>query len=70
MVVIHDRKQEMAAVYALRTWTIIPRSAREIPLGTPEEKAAQALWRCFFDSIAVREPLNLALQQQHLPKKS
>jgi probable DNA metabolism protein len=67
--IIHDRRREMAAVYDTHTWTIIERSATEIPKDSFEENEAQNLWQCFFDSIAVRERLNLALQQKFIPKK-
>ncbi|MBU1108114.1 MAG: TIGR03915 family putative DNA repair protein [Candidatus Riflebacteria bacterium] len=67
--IIHDRRREVAAMYDLRVWTIIERSAGDLPEDSPEEDAAQRLWRCFFDSIAVRERLNLALQQKFIPKK-
>ena len=67
--IIHDRKREVAAMYDLRVWTIIERSAGDLPADSPEEDAAQRLWQCFFASIAVRERLNLALQQKFIPKK-
>ena len=67
--IIHDRKREVAAVYDLRVWTIVARAAADLPADSPQEEAAQRLWRCFFDSIAVRERLNLALQQKFIPAK-
>lgn len=67
--IIHDRKREVAAVYNLQTWTLIERSASDMPADSAEEDKAQHLWQCFFDSIAVRERLNLALQQKFIPKK-
>ncbi len=67
--IIHDRRRAMAAVYNLQTWTIIERGSADIPTDSSEEVAAQHLWQCFFDSIAVRERLNLALQQKFIPKK-
>ncbi len=67
--IIHDRRREVAAVYNLKTWTIIERKSADIPPDASEESAAQHLWQCFFDSIAVRERLNLALQQKCIPKK-
>ncbi|OGK07667.1 MAG: hypothetical protein A2W80_09920 [Candidatus Riflebacteria bacterium GWC2_50_8] len=67
--IIHDRKRELAAIYDMRAWTIIERAAADLPAASPEEDATQGLWQCFFDSIAVRERLNLALQQKFIPKK-
>ena len=67
--IIHDRRRELAAVYNLKTWTIIERKSADIPPDASEEGPAQHLWQCFFDSIAVRERLNLALQQKCIPKK-
>lgn len=67
--IIHDRKREVAAMYDMRVWTIIERSAADLPADSPEEGVTQQLWQCFFDSIAVRERLNLALQQKFIPKK-
>lgn len=67
--IIHDRRREVAAIYNMRAWTIIERAAADLPIDSPEEDAAQRLWQCFFDSIAVRERLNLALQQKFIPKK-
>lgn len=67
--IIHDRKRELAAVYNLKTWTIVERAAVEMPQDAPEEATAQHLWQCFFDSIAIQERLNHSLQQQFMPKK-
>lgn len=67
--IIHDRRRGMAAVYNLKTWTIIERSAVDLPAESPIEDEVQQLWQGFFDSIAVRERLNLALQQKFIPKK-
>ena len=67
--IIHDRRRAIAAIYDRRTWTIIERAATDLPVDSPEENATQRLWQCFFDSIAVRERLNLALQQKFIPKK-
>ena len=67
--IIHDRRREMAAVYDLRAWTITERAAADLPAVSPQEDSTQKLWQCFFDSIAVRERLNLALQQKFIPKK-
>jgi len=66
---IHDRRRQIAAVYNLKTWTMIERAANDTPVESSEEQAAQKLWQKFFDSIAVRERLNLALQQKFIPKK-
>jgi probable DNA metabolism protein len=67
--IIHDRKRELAAIYNLKTWTIVERAAIHLPEDSQEEKAIQNLWQCFFDSIAIKERLNLSLQQKHIPKK-
>lgn len=67
--IIHDRRREIAAVYDLKTWTLIERAATDMPPDSLSEDSAQHLWQCFFDSIAVRERLNLALQQKFIPKK-
>jgi len=67
--IIHDRQRGLAAVYNLKTWAMIERDTADLPSDSPTEDAAQHLWQCFFDSIAVRERLNLALQQQCIPKK-
>ena len=67
--IIHDRQRGLAAVYNLKTWAMIERDTADLPSDSPTEDAAQHLWQCFFDSIAVRERLNLALQQKCIPKK-
>lgn len=67
--IIHDRKREVAAVYNLHSWTIVERAAADMPADSAQEDIAQRLWQCFFDSIAVRERLNLALQQKFIPQK-
>ncbi len=67
--IIHDRRRALAAVYNLKTWAITERHSADIPSDALEEGVAQHLWQCFFDSIAVRERLNLALQQKFIPKK-
>ncbi len=67
--IIHDQKRELAAIYNLKTWTIAERNAIDLPKTSQEEKEIQNLWQCFFDSIAIKERLNLALQQKFIPKK-
>lgn len=67
--IMHDRRREVAAIYNLKTWTIIERAATDMPADSSEETEAQQLWQSFFTSIAVRERLNLALQQKFIPKK-
>lgn len=67
--IIHDRQRCLAAVYNLKTWAIIERDIADLPSDSPTEDTTQYLWQCFFDSIAVRERLNLALQQKCIPKK-
>ncbi len=67
--IIHDRRREVAAVYNLQTWTIIERDAADLPADSVCEENSQHLWQCFFAEIAVRERLNLALQQKFIPRK-
>jgi probable DNA metabolism protein len=66
---IHDRRRQIAAIYNLKTWIMIEKAANDIPDDSANEAVAQNLWQNFFDSIAVRERLNLALQQKFIPKK-
>ncbi len=36
---------------------------------TKEEAEIRDLWQCFFENIAIKERLNLVLQQKFLPRR-
>ncbi len=64
--VIHDKKHGLAAVYNGKEYII-----REAPAGaavdlTAGEKQIQALWKAFFDTIAIEERASYKRQRQHV----
>ncbi|HNV69965.1 MAG TPA: TIGR03915 family putative DNA repair protein [Candidatus Ozemobacteraceae bacterium] len=67
--IIHDRRRKLAAVCEQGTVTLVPQWAAEETLLQQTEQEMQELWRCFFRQAAVRERLNLAAQQRHIPRR-
>lgn len=66
---IYDRTHREALFYADGHSAIIP--LEEFVMAPPDEaeKRYRRLWRCFYDTIAIRERENPKLRMSHMPKR-
>lgn len=67
--IIHDRGRRIAGVYDTREWSLVSSETMELPAVSENEREYRALWKLFFNTIAIKERVNPKLQMQHMPKK-
>lgn len=69
--ILHDQIHEIVFIYNQKEYQMVPISNLNFvpPTPTPQEKEYQRLWKCFFDTIAIKERTNPRLQMQYMPKK-
>jgi len=67
--VIHDKKRDMAVIYEENEWMIIDGSELPKINYSEDEIYYQKLWKNFFDNIAIKNRINLKLQQNYMPQK-
>ena len=65
--VLHDRTHQEALFYRPGRWAILPVTDFKIGVPGPEELRFRALWRTFYDTIAIEGRINPKLQRTHLP---
>lgn len=66
---IHDTGRQIAGVYDTRGWVIRSTEGLTLPAYASDELQYRALWKRFYDTIAIRERVNPGLRRQHMPKK-
>ena len=66
---IYDRTHREALLYARGRSRIVPLDGFEPAPPDAEEAAYRALWRRFYDTIAIRERTNPKLRMTHMPKR-
>lgn len=67
--IIHDVKRSQAIIYDGNSWWLTDFTLnKELDIGE-DEKFYAALWKGYFDQVAIKERKNLRLQQQFVPKK-
>ena len=66
---LYDRTHREALFYADGHSAIVP--LEEFVMAPPDEteKRYRRLWRCFYDTIAIRERENPKLRMSHMPKR-
>ncbi len=66
---IHDTAHKEGLLYDnnSKEWLLLPIETGQQPEITPDEKQFQALWRCYFNTLAITERKNLKLQQGKAP---
>lgn len=67
--IIHDTGRMTAGVYDTREWIIRPAENLTLPDCAADELEFRALWKRFYDTIAIRERVNYKLHRQLMPKK-
>lgn len=65
--IIHDLKRALALVYDTRELRLHSVHDYDIPERSDDEARFQALWKRFFDTVAIEERINPKLQRQWVP---
>ena len=66
---LYDRTHGQVLVHQPGRWAIVPAEGFQLPPAGEEELRWRALWRRFFDTVAIRERHNPRCQNTHLPKR-
>ncbi len=66
---IHDQTHGMALVYRPYEWAIVPMTGFEMAQADPEEAHYRALWRSYYEAIAVEGRENPRCRMSHMPKR-
>lgn len=67
--IIHDTRRQTAGVYDTREWYIRSAEGLTMPDFSEDEMQYRALWKRFYNTIAIKERINPNLRRQHMPKK-
>jgi probable DNA metabolism protein len=67
--IIHDSRHQIAGVYDTREWFIRSAEGLTMPDYSEDEMQYRALWKRFYNTIAIKERINPGLRRQHMPKK-
>lgn len=75
--VIYDLSREVGLYYDLETTEYITINFKDIisdgrlpeVAKHPKEKSYQVLWKCYFESVNIKERKNMKLHIQHVPKR-
>lgn len=65
--VIHDKTHRQALFHKPGRWAIIPVEDFQVNAPGPEELRFRALWRTFYDTVAIEGRINPKLQRGNLP---
>lgn len=65
--VIHDRTHREALFYRPGRWAILPVEDFHLAAPNEEERYIRALWRTFFNTVAIEGRINPRCQRTHLP---
>ena len=66
---IYDRTHRELLLYADGRSRILPVDSLHLALPGEEEIQYRRLWKCFYDTIAIRERTNPRCQNTHMPKR-
>jgi len=67
--VLYDARHNEAGLYDTRRWRICEAQGFAPPPASRGEQEARALWKRFFNAIAIDERRNKKLQRQLMPKR-
>lgn len=67
--VIHDVKRDIGVLYNGNEWIVKDITLKEKPKLSENEIFYQNLWKKYFDSIAIKNRINLKLQKSNMPMK-
>lgn len=66
---LHDRTHKETLLCNRGEWTIVPMEEFSLGRAGAEEKAFQAMWRSYFNTVAIEDRINPKCQSTHLPKR-
>lgn len=67
--IIHDARRDIAALYNKKDWFITEYAVDRLPASGAGENNYQALWKEFFNAIAIPDRNNPRLQRQLMPRR-
>ncbi len=67
--IIHDVRRGKALFSQPAGWYIAPLSERELPEETADETFYRALWKKYFETIAIKERINPRCQRNFMPAR-
>ena len=67
--ILHDRQRKTALLYDGKNLSLQQVHDFETPTLHEDEERFKALWKRFFDQVAIEERINTKLQRQHVPLK-
>lgn len=67
--IIHDKTHQTAGVYDLKEWYMVDAANITLPDESCDELAFRRMWKMFYETIAVKERINLKCRQSFMPKK-
>lgn len=67
--IIHDTRRQVAALYNGQNWILTDALPEALIAQQDSEQHYQAMWRTYFQHIAISERKNLRLQRQFLPAR-
>ncbi len=67
--IIHDTRRQTAGLYDTQEWYIRSAEGITMPEYSDDEMKYRALWKRFYNTIAIKERINPNLRRQHMPKK-
>ena len=66
---IYDEVHRIAGVYEGKDWYLVKTDELVLPERSAEERAMQAAWKRFYDTVAVEARYNPELRRQFMPKR-
>lgn len=66
---IYDEVHRIAGVYGGGDWHLVKTDNLTVPERSAEERAMQAAWKRFYDTVAVESRYNPELRRQFMPKR-
>ena len=66
---IYDKTHKFAFVYQDGEKSLIPLEHLELPKAGAKEEEIRALWKQFYNTIAIEERINLKLRMNNMPKR-
>ncbi len=67
--ILHDRGRKKAGVYDTHGWVLASSAQMRMPAISAREVGYQAMWKMFYETIAIKERENPRLRRQFMPKK-
>ena len=66
---IHDRGRQLAGLYDTKECRLVSSEAMTLPAFSEHEEKYRALWKDFYNAVAIKERINYRRRQNLMPKK-